>query len=122
MDPVDPDARHVYDFNSALGLRLGEDGETVELEARAPEHQIGHGMVHLAVLTTMGEVAAAHAAQVAVVPSTLTATFLRPAPLGPLRARGKLLRRGRRLCTAEGEVYAGDALVAKVLVTFAVVA
>jgi len=118
----DPGARHVHDFNSALGLRLGEDGETVELDARAPEHQIGHGTVHLAVLTTMGEVAAAHAAGVAVVPSALTATFLRPAPLGPLRARGTVLRRGRRLCTAEGEVFSGDALVAKVLVTFALVA
>lgn len=112
---------HVYDFNSALGLKLGADGETVELRARAPEHQIGHGMVHLAVLTTMGEVAAAHAAQVAVVPSSLTATFLRPAPLGLLRARGRVLRRGKRLCTAEGEVFSGEDLVAKVLVTFAVV-
>ena len=39
----------VYDFNSHLGMRIGEDGVTIELEARAPEHQIGHGMVHLAV-------------------------------------------------------------------------
>jgi len=115
-------ARHVYDFNSALGLRLAEDGETVELEAKAPHHQIGDGMVHLAVLTTLGEVAAAHAVGTAVVPSALTANFLRPAPLGLLRAKGRVLSRGRRLCTAEGEVTAGDRLVAKVTVTFAVVA
>jgi len=112
--------RHVYDFNSALGLRLAPDGETVELETRAPEHQIGHGMVHLAVLTTLGEVAAAHAAGGPVVPSALTANFLRPAPVGLLRARGRVLSRGRRLCTAEGEVFAGETLVAKVTVTFAV--
>ena len=114
--------RHVYDFNSALGLRLADDGETVELEAKAPDHQIGNGMVHLAVLTTIGEVAAAHAVGTAVVPSTLTANFLRPAPLGLLRAKGRVLSRGRRLCTAEGEVTAGDRLVAKVTVTFAIVA
>jgi len=114
--------RHVYDFNSALGLRLADDGETVELEAKAPDHQIGNGMVHLAVLTTLGEVAAAHAVGTAVVPSTLTANFLRPAPLGLLRAKGRVLSRGRRLCTAEGEVTAGNRLVAKVTVTFAIVA
>jgi len=113
---------HIYDFNSALGLKLGDDGETVELEARAPEHQIGHGMVHLAVLTTLGEVAAAHAVGTAVVPSALTANFLRPAPIGRLRAKGRVLSKGRRLCTAEGEVFAQDRLVAKITVTFAVVA
>jgi uncharacterized protein (TIGR00369 family) len=113
--------RHVYDFNSALGLRLGADGETVELEAKAPDHQIGNGMVHLAVLTTLGEVAAAHAVGTAVVPSALTANFLRPAPVGLLTAKGRVLTRGRRLCTAEGEVTAQGKLVAKVTVTFAVV-
>jgi len=111
----------VYDFNSWLGLRLGEDGETVELEAKAPEHQIGNGMVHLAVLTTLGEVAAAHAAGGPVVPSAVTANFLRPAPVGLLTAKGRVLVKGKRLCTAEGLVHAGDKLVAKVTVTFALV-
>ena len=114
--------RHVYDFNSALGLRLAADGETVELEARAPEHQIGHGMVHLAVLTTLGEVAAAHAADAPVVPTALAASFLRPAPLGLLQAKGRVLSRGKRICTAEGEVTAQGKLVAKVTVTFVVTA
>lgn len=114
--------RHIVDFNTALGLRLAADGETIELLARAPDHQIGDGMVHLAVLTTLGEVAAAHAVKTAVVPSALTANFLRPAPLGLLTAKGKVLVRGRRLCTAEGEVSAAGKLVAKVTVTFAVVA
>jgi len=111
--------RPVYDFNSWLGMKLLDDG-TVELEAKAPEHQIGHGMVHVAVLTTMGEVAAAHAADAAVVPSAVTANFLRPAKIGRLTARGRVLTKGKRLCTAEGEVFSGDALVAKVTVTFAV--
>jgi len=112
--------RHVYDFNSWLGLRLGADGETVELDAKAPEHQIGNGMVHLAVLTTLGEVSAAHAAGGPVVPSAVTANFLRPAPVGLLTAKGRVLVKGKRLCTAEGLVYSGDTLVAKVTVTFAV--
>jgi uncharacterized protein (TIGR00369 family) len=114
--------RPIVDFNSWLGLRLGADGETVELLARAPEHQIGNGIVHLAVLTTLGEVAAAHAVGSAVVPSALTANFLRPAPIGILTAKGRVLARGRRICTAEGEVSAEGKVVAKVTVTFAVVA
>jgi len=113
--------RHVYDFNSWLGLRLAADGETVELLAQAPVHQIGDGMVHLGVITTLGEVAAAHAAGVAVVPTAVTANFLRPAPIGPLQAKGRVLSKGRRLCTAEGLVEAGGKLVAKVTVTFVVV-
>jgi len=112
---------HVYDFNSWLGLRMGEDGETVELEAKAPEHQIGNGMVHLAVLTTLGEVAAAHAVGGPVIPSAVTANFLRPAPVGLLTAKGTVLVKGKRLCTAEGLVHAGGKLVAKVTVTFAIV-
>ena len=111
----------IYDFNSALGLKLGDDGETVELEARAPEHQIGNDMVHLAVLTTMGEVAAAHAVGSAVIPSALTANFLRPAKIGPLSAKGRVLSRGKRMCTAEGEVFSEGKLVTKVTVTFVVV-
>lgn len=107
------------DFNSRLGLRIGADGQTIELDAKAPDHAIGGGMVHMAVLTTLGEVAAAHAAEGAVVPASLQANFLRPAPLGLLTARGRVLKSGRRLCTAEGEVFAGDKLVAKVTVTFA---
>ncbi len=111
----------IHDFNSWLGLRLSADGAAVEMEARAPEHQIGNGMVHLAVLTTLGEVAAAHAVDRPVVPTALTANFLRPASLGPLTARGRVLSGGKRIVTAEGEVTQNDKLVAKVTVTFAVV-
>ena len=109
------------DFNSGtLGLKLAADGETVEMEARAPDHAIGEGWVHMAVLTTMGEVAAAYAVGGPVIPASLSAHFLRPAPLGKLTAKGRVLKQGRRLCTGEGEVYSGDTLVAKVTVSFAV--
>ncbi len=113
--------RPIYDFNSWLGLKLNDDGVTVELDARAPEHQIGNGMVHLGVITTLGEVAAAHAAGVAVIPTAVTANLLRPAGIGRLTAKGEVLSRGKRLCTAEGRVEAGGKLVAKVTVTFVVV-
>ncbi len=112
--------RMIYDFNSWLGLRMDADGETIRMEARAPEHQIGNNMVHLAVLTTMGEVAAAHAVNGPVIPSAVTANFLRPAPLGPLEAKGTVLVKGKRLATAEGVVSAAGKVVAKVTVTFAV--
>ena len=111
----------IYDFNSWLGIKLGADGATVEMEARAPEHQIGNGMVHLAVLTTLGEVAAAHAVDRPVVPTAVTANFLRPAVLGPLTAKGRVLSGGKRIVTAEGEVMSGGKLAAKVTVTFVVV-
>ncbi|MGQ0614781.1 MAG: hotdog domain-containing protein [Planctomycetaceae bacterium] len=110
------------DFNSLLGLRPGPDAQSVELLARAPDHVIGGSFVHMAVLTTLGEVAAARAAGGDVIPASLHAVFLKPAPLGLLRARGRLLTRGRRLCTAEGEVFSGETLVAKVTVSFAVTA
>ncbi len=110
----------IYDFNGWLGLRMAEDGESIEMEARAPEHQIGHGMVHLAVLTTLGEVAAAHAVDKGVVPTAVTANFLRPASIGLLRAKGRVLAAGRRIATAEGEVFAAGKMVARVTVTFAV--
>ena len=55
------------------------------------------------------------------VPTALTANFLRPAPIGPLQAVGRVLVSGKRLATAEGEVSAAGKVVAKVTVTFAVV-
>jgi len=40
---------------------------------------------------------------------------------GRLVGRGRLLKRGRRLAVAEGEVIQGERLVAKAVVTFALV-
>jgi len=107
------------DFNRSLGIRAAGEAGVVEMEARAPDHEAAPGIVHMAVLTTLGEVAAASAVGEAVVPVALSVQFLAPAPPGILRAAGRLLRRGRRLCAAEGEVFAGEILVAKVSVTFA---
>ena len=46
------------DFNSELGLR--REGEAIVLDTR-PEHQVAPGLIHFAVLATLGEVAAAFA-------------------------------------------------------------
>lgn len=105
-------------FNTALGLRRGDDGSVI-LDAGA-EHQVGPGLIHFAVLTTMAEVAAADAVAGAVVPASLTVNLLERAEPGRLTARGRMLRRGKRVAVAEGEVFAGDRLVAKAVVTFAV--
>lgn len=106
-------------FNDALGLRRGENG-TIVLDPR-PEHQIIPGTIHFAVLTTIAEVAAAGSVGASVVPASLSVQLMRRAvPDERLEGRGQLLRRGRRLAVAEGEVTQGDRLVAKATVTFAV--
>jgi acyl-CoA thioesterase len=105
-------------FNSHLGLRLSDDGTTILLEPR-PEHEVAPGTIHFAVLTTLAEVAAAHAAEVAVVPATVTVQLLRRAKPSPLEARGKVVKLGRTIVFAEGEVFQDGELVAKAAVTFA---
>jgi acyl-coenzyme A thioesterase PaaI-like protein len=105
-------------FNDALGLADGEDG-AVLLDTR-PEHQVAPEVIHFAVLATLGEVAAARAVGAAVVPAALAVTLLTRARPGRLVGRGRLLRRGRNLAVAEGEVLQDERLVAKVTVTFSV--
>jgi acyl-coenzyme A thioesterase PaaI-like protein len=107
-------------FNSSLGLKPGENPGEVTLDAR-PEHEVGMGFVHFAVLATVAEVAAAGAAGAQVVPAQISLSLLSTAKVGRLVGRGKVIRRGRRLIIAEGEVWQDDALVAKAIVTFSVV-
>ena len=106
-------------FNDALGMRLGDEPGTVLLDPR-PEHQVAPDVIHFAVLTTMAEVSAAHAVGASVVPASVTVNLLERARLGPLVARGRLLRRGKRSAVAEGEVTQEGRLVAKATVQFAV--
>ena len=113
------DCRPVTSFNRELGLQAGDDGRVV-LDTR-PEHEVFPGTIHFAVLTTLGEVAAASAVGASVVPTTVQVQLLRRAQAGRLEARGRVLKAGRRLVFAEGEVVQEDRLVAKVTVTFALV-
>ncbi|MBI4565133.1 MAG: PaaI family thioesterase [Planctomycetes bacterium] len=105
-------------FNAALGLKR-EGGGTIVLETR-PEHEVAVGIIHFAVLATLAEVAAAEAVGEAVVPASVSLNLLQRAAPGKLIAKGRLLRKGRRLAVAEGEVFSGDAFVAKAIVTFAI--
>lgn len=105
-------------FNASLGLRPGPDDASVVLEATAA-HEVVPGTVHFAVLTTIAEVAAASAVGVAVVPASVTVNLLSRAQPGQLIGRGRVLRRGRKLAVAEGEVEQEGQLVAKAVVTFA---
>jgi acyl-coenzyme A thioesterase PaaI-like protein len=107
----------VTTFNAALGLAAGEPGEVL-LDSR-PEHEVVPGTIHFAVLATLAEVAAAHAVGAAVVPAAVSLVLLTRAQPGRLVGRGRLLRRGRTLAVAEGEVLQEERLVAKATVTFA---
>lgn len=104
------------DFNTDLGLRL--DGDELVLDTR-PEHQVAPGLIHFAVLATLAEVSAARAVGGGVVPTSLTLNLLRRAEPGRLVARGSLVKRGRTLSVAEGEVSQNGRLVAKAVVQFA---
>ncbi|MEM7049438.1 MAG: PaaI family thioesterase [Acidobacteriota bacterium] len=106
-------------FNSALGLRPGDDGTSVVLATR-PEHQVAPGTIHFAVLATLAEVSAAQAVAAGVVPVNVNLSLMRRAAPGTLVGRGKVLKRGRTMAFTEGEVYQDDKLVAKAAVTFAV--
>ena len=105
-------------FNDRLGLTRGEDGRSVVLDAGS-EHQIAPDTIHFAVLATIAEVAAAQSVAAAVVPAAVQLQLLRRARPGRLVGRGRTLKRGRRLATAEGEVFQDEKLVAKATVTFA---
>lgn len=107
-------------FNQTLGLARDEDGESVVLDTR-PEHEVAPGTIHFAVLATVAEVAAAGAVGAAVVPASVALSLVARAEPGRLVGRGRVLKRGRRLAFAEGEVWQGERLVAKAAVTFALV-
>jgi acyl-coenzyme A thioesterase PaaI-like protein len=104
-------------FNTKLGLRVSGSHE-VTLDA-GPEHEVVPGLVHFAVLTTLAEVAAASALPAPGVPSSVHVSLLARAHSGCLVGTGRLLRSGRRLAVAEGEVTQEGRLVAKATITFA---
>ena len=108
----------MQNFNQELGLSVEEDA--IVLDTR-PEHQVAPELIHFAVLATLAEVAAAHAIAAPVVPANLSLSLLSRAEPGRLRATGTVVKRGRRLSVAEGEVRQGDRLVAKATVTFAMI-
>ncbi len=107
-------------FNDRLGMTAGADAGTVELEAR-DEHLVAPGTVHFAVLATLGEVSAAAAVDRAVVPVSVSLQLMSRAQPGLLTANGRVLKAGRRMAFAEGEISQAGRIVAKVSVTFALI-
>jgi acyl-CoA thioesterase len=106
-------------FNEDLGLRVAAGAGTVELDP-SPEHEVASGIIHFAVLATLAEVAAARAAAAPVVPAQLSLQLLRRAvPGARLEGSGRVLRAGKTLIFAEGEVRQAGELVALATVTFA---
>ena len=105
-------------FNDWLGMRPGDEPNEVVVDTR-PEHQVAPGLIHFAVLTTLAEVSAATAIGAAVVPTQISLNLMRRAAPGRLVGRGTVVKRGRTLTVAEGEVFQNDKLVAKATVTFA---
>jgi uncharacterized protein (TIGR00369 family) len=110
-------------FNRHLGMRAVEaapgEPRAIDLDPK-PEHEVGAGTVHFAVLATLAEVAAAEAAGPGIVPTQISIQLLRRAASDrPLRAQGRVLKSGRALVFAEGDVVQDGTLVAKAAVTFA---
>lgn len=115
---VEPRENENMSFNRELGLEAGADGSVI-LDPR-PEHEVMPGTVHFAVLATLAEVAAAQAVGRSVVPAQVSLNLLTRAHPGRLEARGTVVRSGKRLAVAEGEVRQEGRVVAKATVTFAV--
>ena len=107
-------------FNDRLGITTSSDGRSIELDA-GEAHLVAPDTVHFAVLTTLGEVSAARAVGRPVVPVDVTVRLMSRARAGRLTARGTVLKSGRTLAFADGEVSQGERLVAKVSVTFALI-
>ena len=105
-------------FNDRLGLRRGAEPGTVELDPTT-EHEIVPDTIHFAVLATLAEVSAASAVGAGVVPTQVSLQLVRRARTAPLQGRGRVLKAGRTLVFAEGEVSQDGELVAKAAVTFA---
>jgi len=97
----------------------GTNGAELGLEPR-PEHVQEHGVVHGGVLAALADTAAVYAFRASLEPGQAATSiefklnFLRPAQVGAgeLRARSRIVRRGRRVCVCDVDVLQGDAPVA----------
>ena len=119
-------------FVDTLGfelIRFDSTGSEIAVDVR-DEMCNSWSVAHGGVTMTLLDVVMAHAARrsgvqpveeaIGVVTVEMKTSFMRPG-VGRLVGRGKLLRRGRTLAFAEGEVLQDERLVAKVSVTFALV-
>jgi len=113
-------------FNRLLGIEFGEyhDDGGVTLQLPLDErHQNGAGVVHGGVMLTLADAAVSYGIARSVGGRCTTVeikiNYLRPVTAGVLTARSHLVRAGRRLVVARGEVHCEGKQVAEVLTTFA---
>ncbi|MTD43830.1 hotdog fold thioesterase [Conexibacter sp. W3-3-2] len=117
-----PFARHL----GFRPIRADEDGAVVEADPR-PEHLNGGGIVHGGYLTalldsTTGWAVHAHVPPGVAAPHVqLTVQYVRAAVAGePLVCRGRCLRAGGRIASAEAEITQGDRVIARAVTSHAV--
>ena len=114
-------------FNRLLGIEFGEYHDDGDVSLRLPlddRHQNGAGVVHGGVILTLADAAVSFGIARAVGGRCTTVeikiNYLRPVTEGVLTARSHLIRAGRRLVVARGQVHCAGKQVAEVLTTFAV--
>lgn len=114
-------------FNRLLGIEFGEYHDDGGVTLRLPlagRHMNGAGVVHGGAILTLADaavsfgIARATGARCTTVEAKIN--YLKPATAGILTARSHVLRAGRKLVVARGEVYCDGRRVAEVLTTFAV--
>lgn len=114
-------------FNRLLGIEFGEYHDDGGVTLRLPlddRHQNGAGVVHGGVMLTLADAAVSFGIARAVGGRCTTVeikiNYLRPVTEGVLTARSHMVRTGRRLVVARGQVHCAGKQVAEVLTTFAV--
>jgi uncharacterized protein (TIGR00369 family) len=118
-------------FHTAfLGLLLDRvvEGEVDVSLALEPRHLNLGGTLHGGMIATLADTATGLAYRTVLEPGTthvtssLTVTFLAPGRAGVVTARGRVIKRGRRVGYAEADVVDADgALLARAGATFAVI-
>ena len=115
--------KYFHKFVGDEVVEFHEDGATMRLPLR--EHHLNAaGVVHGGVTFTLADSALGYGISRATGKPCTTVemkiNYLEPAAGGVLVARSRILRKGRRLVVARAEVHCGDAQVAEVLSTFAI--
>ena len=113
-------------FHKGVGIEFVEahaDGATMRLDL-TDAHLNAVGAVHGGVAFTLADSALGYGIYRILGKPCRTAemkiNYLRPVFGGAMRARSRILKAGKRLVVARAEVYCGDAQVAEVLATFAI--